>query len=54
MMNKLVEDKWVTIIGCLLMFSVQFIANIVIVALPSISSNLHLDFALENAINLVF
>ena len=54
MMNKLVEDKWVTIIGCLLMFSVQFIANMVIVALPSISSNLHLDFELENAINLVF
>ena len=54
MMNKIVEDKWVTIIGCLLLFSVQFIANMVIVALPSMSSNLHLDFEMENAINLVF
>lgn len=53
-MNKIVEDKWVTIIGCLLLFSVQFIANMVIVALPSMSSNLHLDFEMENAINLVF
>lgn len=41
-------------IGCLLLFSVQFIANMVIVALPSMSSNLHLDFEMENAINLVF
>lgn len=54
MMNKIVEDKWVTIIGCLLLFSVQFIANMVIVALPSMASNLHLDFEMENAINLVF
>ena len=54
MMNKIIEDKWVTIIGCLLLFSVQFIANMVIVALPSMSSNLHLDFEMENAINLVF
>ncbi len=53
-MNKIVEDKWVTIIGCLLLFSVQFIANMVIVALPSMSSNLHLDFEMGNAINLVF
>lgn len=53
-MNKVVEDKWVTIIGCLLLFSVQFIANMVIVALPSMASNLHLDFEMENAINLVF
>ena len=54
MMNKLVEDKWVTILGCLLMFCVQFIANMVIVALPSMGSDLHLSIEMENAINLVF
>jgi len=54
MMNKLIEDKWVTILGCLLMFSVQFIANMVIVALPSIAVDLNLSIEMENAINLVF
>lgn len=54
MMNKVVEDKWVTVVGCLLMFCVQFIVNMVIVALPSISSDLHLTVEMENAINLVF
>ena len=54
MMNKVVEDKWVTIIGCLLLFCVQFIVNMVIVALPSVSSDLHLTVEMENAINLVF
>ena len=54
MMNKLIEDKWVTILGCLLMFSVQFIANMVIVALPSIGVDLNLSIEMENAINLVF
>ena len=53
-MNKLIEDKWVTILGCLLMFSVQFIATMVIVALPAISADLHLDVEMENAINLAF
>ncbi len=53
-MNKLIEDKWVTVVGCLLLFCVQFIANMVIVALPSMSLDLHLDFEMENAINLVF
>lgn len=53
-MNKLIEDKWVTILGCLLLFCVQFIANMVIVALPSLASDLHLNADMENAINLVF
>lgn len=53
-MNKEAEDKWVIIVGCLLLFSVQFIANMVIVALPTIASDLHLNVELENAINLAF
>ena len=53
-MNKLIEDKWVTVLGCLLLFCVQFIANMVIVALPSLASDLHLNVDMENAINLVF
>ena len=53
-MNKLAEDKWVTILGCLLLFCVQFIVNMVIVALPSMASDLHLNVDMENAINLVF
>lgn len=48
------EDKWVTVLGCLLMFSVQFICNMVIVALPAIATDLHLNVEMENAINLVF
>ena len=54
MMNKVVEDKWVTIFGCLLLFCVQFIVNMVIVALPSVASDLHLNVEMEHAINLVF
>lgn len=53
-MNKLAEDKWVTILGCLLLFCVQFIVNMVIVALPAMASDLHLNVDMENAINLVF
>jgi MFS family permease len=53
-MNKEVEDKWVMILGCLLLFCVQFIANMVTVALPTIASNLSLNIEMLNAINLVF
>ncbi len=54
MMDKVSEDKWVTVVGCLVLFCVQFISNMVIVALPSMSLNLHLNYEMENAINLVF
>ena len=53
-MKKEVEDKWVMILGCLLLFCVQFIANMVTVALPTIESDLHLTVEMLNAINLVF
>ncbi len=53
-MKKEVEDKWVMILGCLLLFCVQFIANMVTVALPTISSDLHLSVKMVNAINLIF
>ncbi|WP_405294638.1 MFS transporter [Methanobrevibacter sp.] len=53
-MKKEVEDKWVMILGCLLLFCVQFIANMVTVALPTIESDLHLSVEMLNAINLVF
>ena len=39
-MKKEVEDKRVVILGCLLLFCVQFIGNMVTVALPTISSDL--------------
>lgn len=54
MMRKEVEDKWVLVIGCLLLFCVQFIANMVTVALPTISTDFHLTVEKLNAINLVF
>lgn len=53
-MRKEVEDKWVIILGCLLLFSIQFIAHMVNVALPTISSDLNLSVEMENAINLAF
>ena len=53
-MHKEAEDKWVIIIGCLLLFSIQFIAHMVIVALPTISLDLNLNVEMENAINLAF
>ena len=53
-MKKEVENKWVIILGCLLLFCVQFIANMVTVALPTISSDFHLTAEMLNAINLVF
>ena len=53
-MRKVVEDKWVMILGCLLLFCVQFIANMVTVALPTIASDFHLTVEMLNAINLVF
>jgi MFS family permease len=53
-MKKEVEDKWVLILGCLLLFCVQFIANMVTVALPTIASDFHLTVEKLNAINLVF
>ena len=54
MMKKEVEDKWVLILGCLLLFCVQFIANMVTVALPTIALNFDLNVEMLNAINLVF
>ena len=53
-MKKEVENKWVIILGCLLLFCVQFIANMVTVALPTIALDLDLDVEMLNAINLVF
>ncbi|WP_407414815.1 MFS transporter [Methanobrevibacter sp.] len=53
-MKKEVEDKRVIILGCLLLFCVQFIANMVTVALPTIASDLSLNVEMLNAINLVF
>lgn len=53
-MKKEVEDKRVMILGCLLLFCVQFIANMVTVALPTIASDLSLNVEMVNAINLVF
>lgn len=53
-MRKEAEDKWVIILGCLLLFCVQFIANMVTVALPTIASDLNLNVEMLNAINLVF
>lgn len=53
-MNKETEDKFVIILGCLLLFTVQFIANMVFVALPTIAGDLNLNIEMEHAINLVF
>ena len=53
-MNKEIEDKWVMILGCLLLFCIQFIANMVTVALPTIALDLNLNIEMLNAINLVF
>ena len=53
-MEKEVENKWVIILGCLLLFCVQFIANMVTVALPTIALDLDLNVEMLNAINLVF
>ena len=53
-MKKEVEDKRVMILGCLLLFCVQFIANMVTVALLTIASDLSLNVEMVNAINLVF
>lgn len=53
-MKKEVENKWVIILGCLLLFCVQFIANMVTVALPTIALDLDLNVEMLNAINLVF
>ena len=53
-MKKEVEDKRVVILGCLLLFCVQFIGNMVTVALPTISSDLSLNVEMVNAINLAF
>lgn len=53
-MKKEVENKWVIILGCLLLFCVQFIANMVTVALPTIALDLDLTVEMLNAINLVF
>ena len=53
-MNKEIEDKWVMILGCLLLFCIQFIANMVTVALPTIALDLNLNNEMLNAINLVF
>ena len=53
-MKKEVENKWVIVLGCLLLFCVQFIANMVTVALPTIEVDLNLNVEMLNAINLVF
>lgn len=53
-MNKEVEDKWVVLLGCLLMFCIQFIGNMVTVALPTIASDLDLSVEMLNAINLAY
>ena len=53
-MKKEVEDKWVLIFGCIMLFCIQFIANMVTVALPTISNELDLTVEMLNAISLVF
>jgi len=53
-MEKDVENKWVIILGCLLLFCVQFIGNMVTVALPTIASDLDLTVEMLNSINLAF
>ena len=53
-MKKEVEDKWVMILGCLLLFCIQFIANMVTVALPTIALDLNLSVEMLNAITLAF
>ena len=53
-MDKDREDKLVIILGCLLMFSIQFIGTMVIVAIPSISNTFNMNVKMEHLINLVF
>lgn len=53
-MNKLKEDKYVIILGCLLFFSIQILGNMVTIALPSISQTFNLTVDLENAVNLIY
>ena len=53
-MEKDVENKWVIILGCLLLFCVQFIGNMVTVALPTIASDLDLTVEMLNSITLAF
>lgn len=53
-MKQEVENKWVIILGCLLLFCVQFIGNMVTVALPTIAADWDLSVEMLNAINLVF
>ena len=54
MMNKNREDRFVIILGCLLLFSIQFIASMVIVAIPAISAEFNMNVKYGNLINLVF
>ena len=53
-MNKDREDRLVMVLGCLLMFTIQFIGTMVIVALPSISDAFDMNVKMEHLINLVF
>ena len=53
-MNKNDEDKFVIILGCLLLFSVQILGNMIVIALPSITETLKLSMDASNAVTLVY
>ena len=53
-MNKDDEDKFVIILGCLLLFSVQILGNMIVIALPSITETLKLSMDASNAVTLVY
>ena len=53
-MNKNNEDKFVIILGCLLLFSVQMLGNMIVIALPYINKSLNLGLDASNAVTLVY
>ena len=50
-MNKNDEDKFVIILGCLLLFCVQIIGNMIVIALPSITDTFKLGMDASNQLH---
>ena len=53
-MDKNDEDNFVIILGCLLLFCVQILGNMIVIALPSITDTFKLGIDASNAVTLVY
>ena len=53
-MDKVKEDKLVIILGCLVLFCIQILGNMVTLAIPSISQDFHMNVDLTNAVSLIY